>query len=316
MSADAAQITPATTRIGWIGTGVMGRHMCAHLIAAGYTLTVFNRTPSKAHPLLSMGANLAASPAALAAQSDVLFSIVSYPSDVRSVHLHPSTGTLSSLPPGATLIDMSTSDPSLALEIASIASTKQCFALDAPVSGGETGAKAGALSIFAGGDAAAVKRVEPLLGLLGRVRYMGGAGKGQFGKLGNQITIGSAMVGLVEGIVYAHKAGLDLEEYLDAISSGAAGSRSLDLYGRKMVRREFEGGAFVDYFVKDFGICLRECEKMGIALPGLALAQQFYLSLKAHGEGRLGTQALLLALERLNNIRVETLSSSSSSRLQ
>ncbi|KAK9149354.1 hypothetical protein Scep_008111 [Stephania cephalantha] len=301
-AAAAEPITPGTTRVGWIGTGVMGRSMCSHLIHAGYSLTIFTRTQSKAQPLIDLGAHFAPSPAALAAQSDVVFSIVGYPSDVRSVHLHPSTGTLSTLRPGAALVDMTTSDPSLAADIASAASQKGCAAIDAPVSGGDRGAKAGTLSIFAGGDEAAVRRLAPLFDCLGRVNYMGGPGKGQFAKLANQITIGSTMVGLVEGMVYAHKAGLDVGVYLDAISSGAAGSKSLDLYGSRILGRDFEAGFYVNHFVKDLGICLRESEKMGIALPGLALAQQLYVSLQAHGEGSLGTQALILALERMNNI--------------
>ncbi|KAK9102301.1 hypothetical protein Sjap_019555 [Stephania japonica] len=314
MSTDAASevISPATTRIGWIGTGVMGRSMCSHLIHAGYTMTIYTRTQSKAQPLIDLGAHFAPSPAALAARSHVVFSIVGYPSDVRSVHLHPSTGTLSTLPPGASLVDMTTSDPSLAREIASSASQKGCAAVDAPVSGGDRGAKAGTLSIFAGGDEAVVRRLAPLFECLGRVNYMGGPGKGQFAKLANQITIGSTMVGLVEGMVYAHKAGLDVGVYLDAISSGAAGSKSLDLYGSRILGRDFEAGFYVNHFVKDLGICLRECEKMGIALPGLALAQQLYVSLQAHGEGGLGTQALILALERMNNICLEAAPLSSS----
>lgn len=135
---------------------------------------------------------------------------------------------------------------------------------------------------------------------------MGEPGKGQYAKLANQITIASTMVGLVEGMVYAHKSGLDVALYLNAISAGAAGSKSLDLYGSRILRRDFEAGFYVCHFVKDLGICLRECEKMGLALPGLAMAQQLYLSLMAHGEGNLGTQALILALERLNNVRLES----------
>lgn len=136
---------------------------------------------------------------------------------------------------------------------------------------------------------------------------MGGPGKGQFAKLANQITIASTMVGLVEGIIYAHKAGLDVGSYLNAISTGAAGSKSLDLYGNRILKRDFEAGFYVNHFVKDLGICLKECQNMGLALPGLALAQQLYLSLQAYGEGNLGTQALILALERLNNVSLESL---------
>ncbi|KAF8407105.1 hypothetical protein HHK36_006231 [Tetracentron sinense] len=304
-------ISPTNTRIGWIGTGVMGRSMCTHLINAGYTLTVFNRTQSKTQPLLDLGAKLAPSPLAVASLSDVVFTIVGYPSDVRSVLLGP-TGALHGLRPGGVLVDMTTSDPSLAVEISSAASSNGCSSIDAPVSGGDRGAKSGTLAIFAGGDEFVVQRLTPLFDCLGKVNYMGGPGKGQFAKLANQVTIASTMVGLVEGMVYAHKAGLDVGLYLNAISTGAAGSKSLDLYGSRILKRDFEAGFFVNHFVKDLGICLRECQNMGLALPGLALAQQLYLSLQAHGEGNLGTQALILALERLNNVCLQSVSSSSS----
>jgi len=300
--AAAEPISPSNTRVGWIGTGVMGQSMCAHLIRAGYTLTVFNRTASKAQPLVDLGAHFAASPHAVAARSDVVFSIVGYPSDVRSVLLHPTSGALAALRPGSVLVDMTTSEPSLAAEIAEAAVAKGCHSVDAPVSGGDRGAKNGTLAIFAGGEESTVKNLEPLFSVMGKVNYMGGSGKGQFAKLANQVTIASTMVGLVEGMVYAHKAGLDVGLFLEAISTGAAGSKSLDLYGKRILKRDFEAGFFVNHFVKDLGICLKECQNMGIALPGLALAQQLYLSLKAHGEGNLGTQALILVLERLNNV--------------
>lgn len=201
---------------------------------------------------------------------------------------------------------MTTSDPSLAADISSRAAAKHCHSVDAPVSGGDRGARAATLSIFAGGDPTVVASLSPLLSLMGTTHYMGGPGKGQFAKLGNQITIASTMVGLVEGLVYAHKSGLDLNLFVDAISTGAAGSKSLELYGGRILKRDFEAGFYVDHFVKDLGICIKECERMGIALPGLALAHQLYLSLKAHGDGRLGTQALVLALERLNNVSLES----------
>lgn len=299
-------VSPSKTRVGWIGTGVMGRAMCAHILKAGYTLTVFTRTLSKAQPLVDSGAHLAHSPAEVAAQSDVVFSIVGFPSDVRSVLLDPNSGALSTLSSGGVLVDMTTSDPSLAVEIASAASEKSCFSVDAPVSGGDRGARTASLSIFAGGDAGVVDSVSPLLNLLGKTYYMGGPGKGQFAKLANQITIASTMLGLVEGMIYAHKAQLDLGLFLNAISTGAAGSKSLDLYGGRILKRDFEPGFYVEHFIKDLGICLKECERMGISLPGLALAHQLYLSLKAHGEGKLGTQALVLALERLNNTSLES----------
>nr|CAD1824158.1 unnamed protein product [Ananas comosus var. bracteatus] len=294
-------ISPAHTRVGWIGTGVMGRSMAGHLLSAGYSLTVFNRTLSKAQPLLDRGAAAASSPRAAAAASDVVFLIVGYPSDVRRVALDPSDGVLAGLAPGSVLVDMTTSDPALAAEIAAAAAAAGCAAVDAPVSGGDRGAREGKLSIFAGGDEAVVRRLAPLFQCMGRVYYMGGPGSGQRAKLGNQIAIASTMVGLVEGLMYAHKAGLDVAKWLEAISTGAAGSKSLDLNGKRILERDMEAGFYVHHFVKDLGICLKECQSMGLALPGLALAQQLYLSLIAHGDGGLGTQALILAIERLNN---------------
>ncbi|XP_057538299.1 probable 3-hydroxyisobutyrate dehydrogenase-like 1, mitochondrial [Amaranthus tricolor] len=306
MSTTTEQIAPSTTRVGWIGTGVMGRSMCAHILKAGYKLTVFNRTISKAQSLIDQGAHLANSPAEVASESDVVFTIVGFPSDVKSV----TDGVLSLLRPGGILVDMTTSDPTLAVEIETAAAAKSCSAVDAPVSGGDRGARNAALSIFAGGDHAVVTSLSPLLSLLGKTYYMGGPGKGQYAKLANQITIASTMVGLVEGMIYAHKAKLDLSLFLEAISKGAAGSKSLELYGERILKRDLEAGFYVDHFVKDLGICLKECEKMGICLPGLGLAHQLYLSLKAHGEGGLGTQALVLALERLNNLSLGLDSSS------
>lgn len=290
-------------RVGWIGTGVMGQAMCGHILSAGYSVTVFNRTLSKAQILCDRGAIIADSPKSVAAESDIVFTIVGYPKDVREVIIGEN-GVLQGLKPGGTVVDMTTSEPSLAREIFDYAKQKGCESVDAPVSGGDKGAKAGTLAIFAGGEETVVEKLKPLFDCMGKVTYMGGPGLGQCTKLGNQITIASTMVGLVEGMVYAHKAGLDVEMYIKAISTGAAGSRSLDLYADRILRRDFDPGFFVNHFVKDLGISLRECQQMGLSLPGLALAQQLYVSLKAHGEGNLGTQALVLALERLNNVQL------------
>ncbi|CAI5488104.1 unnamed protein product [Closterium sp. Naga37s-1] len=300
------EISPAVTKIGWIGTGVMGAAMCGHLQAAGYAVNVFNRTPSKAAALVGRGAVLCESPAAVAANSDVVFSIVGYPHDVQQVVLGP-TGILSALKPGGILVDMSTSQPSLAREIAAAAEARQCWAVDAPVSGGDKGAREAALAIMAGGDEAVVQALQPLLSCMGKCTYMGPAGAGQSCKMANQVTIASTMVGLVEGLLYAHKAGLHIPTYLAAISKGAAGSRSLDLYASRILQRDLLPGFFVKHFVKDLGIALEECRAMSLSLPGLALAQQLYVSLQAHGDGDLGTQALVLALERLNNVQLPKL---------
>eukprot|EP00252_Welwitschia_mirabilis_P027995 TRINITY_DN989_c0_g1_i2.p1 TRINITY_DN989_c0_g1~~TRINITY_DN989_c0_g1_i2.p1 ORF type:complete len:301 (-),score=59.36 TRINITY_DN989_c0_g1_i2:203-1105(-) len=290
-------------RVGWIGTGVMGQAMCGHLLSAGYQMTVYNRTPAKAEMLCKNGALLVDCPLSVASRSDVVFTIVGFPQDVRQVILGEK-GVLRGLSPGGIVVDMTTSEPSLAREIYTLAKEKGCNSVDAPVSGGDKGARAGTLAIFAGGDEEAVEKLTPLFDRMGKVNYMGGPGLGQFAKLGNQITIASTMVGLIEGMVYACKAGLDVERYIKAIATGAAGSRSLDLYAERILKKDFDPGFFVNHFVKDLGIALKECEKMGLCLPGLALAQQLYVSLQAHGEGTFGTQALVLALERLNNLQL------------
>ncbi|KAJ3670952.1 hypothetical protein LUZ60_008378 [Juncus effusus] len=294
-------INPSETRVGWIGTGVMGLSMASHLLSAGYSLSVYTRTAAKAQPLVSAGASVVDSPRAVAANSDVVFLMVGYPSDVRMVALDPDSGVLAGLSPGSVLVDMTTSDPSLAVEISEKASSLSCHSIDAPVSGGDRGARNASLSIFAGGDETVISHLSPLFKCMGKVNYMGGAGSGQRAKLGNQIVICTNMVGLVEGMIYAHKAGLDVSKWLDAISTGAAWSKSLELYGKRILERDMEAGFFVHHFVKDLGICLSECQKMGLALPGLGLAHQLYVSLMAHGEGGLGTQALILTLERMNN---------------
>lgn len=251
-------ISPSNTRIGWIGTGVMGLSMASHLLSAGYSLTVFNRTPAKANPLLSQGARLADSPLAVARSSDVVFLILGYPSDVRQVTLDPDSGVLSGLSPGSFLVDMTTSEPTLAAEIYAAARSASCSSVDAPVSGGDTGARNATLSIFSGGDEADVRRLTPLFNCMGSVRYMGGPGAGQRAKLGNQIVIASTMVGLVEGMMYAHRAGIDVPRWMEAVSTGAAGSRSLDLYGRRILERDMAAGFYVRHFVKDLGICLED----------------------------------------------------------
>ncbi|KAG0579647.1 hypothetical protein KC19_4G113100 [Ceratodon purpureus] len=301
------EVVAGRTKVGWIGTGVMGQAMCGHILDAGFSVTVFNRTASKAEGLCKKGAVMADSPSAVAENSDVVFTIVGYPADVREVILGEK-GILKGLRPGGVVVDMTTSEPSLAREIFAVAQEKGCDAVDAPVSGGDKGAKGGTLAIMAGGQQATMSTLAPLFKCMGSVTYMGPAGSGQSCKLANQVTIASTMVGLVEGMLYAHKAGLDVTTYLQAIAGGAAGSKSLELYAGRIQSRDFAPGFYVNHFVKDLGIALEECKQMGLALPGLALAQQLYVSLKAHDDGSLGTQSLIKALERLNNITLPQVS--------
>jgi 3-hydroxyisobutyrate dehydrogenase len=294
---------PGKSRIGWIGTGVMGRWMCQHAISKGYAATVYNRSKDKLQPLLELGARAAESPKKVAENADVVFAIVGFPKDVREVFLG-SDGALAGSKPGTVLVDMTTSEPSLAKEIYEAAKAKGVAALDAPVSGGDVGAKNAALSIMIGGDKEVVAAVQPVFECMGKtIVHQGGPGAGQHTKTVNQILISSNMIALCEGLLYGHKAGLDLETVFKSVSVGAAGSKALEILGPRMLRRDFEPGFYVEHFIKDMGIALAEAEKMNLCLPGLGLAKQLYEAARAQGYGRKGTQALLLALETLNNVK-------------
>jgi len=288
--------------LGWIGTGVMGASMAGHLMDAGYSMTVFTRSREKAAELEAKGAVWADTPAAVAAASDVTFAIVGFPNDVRDVFLG-SDGALAGAAAGSLLVDMTTSEPSLAVEIASAAAAKGAGSVDAPVSGGDVGAKNAALSIMIGGTDDDVARVMPLFEIMGKTMvHCGGPGAGQHTKMVNQILIATNMIGVSEALLYAHEAGLDLDKTLEAVSGGAAGSWSLSNLGTRMVAGNFAPGFFVDHFVKDMGIALDEAKAMQLSAPGLALAHQLYVGLQAQGGGRNGTQALLLALARLSDV--------------
>jgi 3-hydroxyisobutyrate dehydrogenase len=297
-----ATAQPGKTRIGWIGTGVMGRWMCQHAITKGFTATVYNRSKDKLAPLLELGAKAADNPRRVAEQSDIVFAIVGFPKDVRQVFLG-ADGALAGAKSSCILVDMTTSDPSLAKEIYEAAKAKGVAALDAPVSGGDVGAKNAALSIMIGGDQEAVAAVQPVFEAMGKtIIYQGGPGAGQHTKMVNQILISSNMIAVCEGLLYGHKAGLDLETVFKSVSVGAAGSKALEILGPRMMRRDFEPGFYVEHFIKDMGIALAEAEKLNLCLPGLALAKQLYEAVRAQGYGRKGTQALLLALEKLNSV--------------
>jgi 3-hydroxyisobutyrate dehydrogenase len=294
---------PGKTRIGWIGTGVMGRWMCGHLRAKGYATTVYNRSKEKAQPLLSEGAAWADTPKAVAERSDVVFAIVGFPRDVREVFLGPQ-GALAGSRAGMALVDMTTSEPSLAREIYDAAKAKGVASIDAPVSGGDVGAKNAALSIMVGGDGDAVEAVKPLFECLGKtIVHQGPAGAGQHTKMVNQVLIATNMIGVCEALLYGYKAGLDLKTVLQSVGGGAAASWSLNNLGPRIIDRNFEPGFFVEHFIKDMGIALDEARRMGLSLPGLALANQLYLAVKAQGWGRKGTHALMLALEQLSGIK-------------
>lgn len=295
----AAMAAPGKTRVGWIGTGVMGAHMVGHLMKAGYAATVFTRSKSKAEPLVKEGAAWADSPKAVAEKSDVIFSIVGFPSDVREVTLGPN-GSLAGSQPGTILVDMTTSEPSLAREIYEAAKAKNVHSVDAPVSGGDIGAKNAALSIMIGGDKDVVEALNPLFSAMGKtIIHQGGPGAGQHTKMANQILIASNMIGVCEALLYGYKAGLDLETMLKSVGPGAAGSWSLNNLGPRIMQNNFDPGFFVEHFIKDMGIALAEAKAMNLSLPGLALSNQLYQSVKAKGWGRNGTHALMLALAEM-----------------
>jgi 3-hydroxyisobutyrate dehydrogenase len=297
-----AKVQPGKTRIGFIGTGVMGLSMCRHLMEAGYATTVYSRTKAKSQPLLDAGAGWGDSPKAVAERSDVLFAIVGYPADVREVFLGPA-GALAGAKAGCLFVDMTTSEPSLAAEIAEKAKAKGIAALDAPVSGGDVGAKNGTLSIMVGGDAEVLEAVRPLLECMGKtIVYQGPAGAGQHTKMVNQILIASALNGVCEALLYAKKAGLDAKTVLQSVGGGAAASWQLNNLGPKMIDGNFEPGFYAEHFVKDMNIALSESRHMQLAMPGLALTAQLFNALLAQGMGRKGTHALYQLLEKLSNV--------------
>jgi 3-hydroxyisobutyrate dehydrogenase len=295
-------IAPGKTRIGWIGTGVMGSSMVGHLMSAGFAATVYNRRKEKAEGLLAKGAKWAGSPKAVAEAADVVFAIVGFPSDVRQVMLG-ADGALAGSKSGNVLVDMTTSEPSLAVEIYDAAKARGVHSVDAPVSGGDVGAKEARLSIMIGGDKDLVEALAPCWNAMGKtIVHQGGPGAGQHTKMVNQVLIATNMIGVCEALLYGFKAGLDLPTVLKSVGSGAAGSWSLSNLGPRIMDNNFDPGFFVEHFIKDMGIALDEAKRMGLCLPGLALSHQLYLALKAQGHGRDGTHALELALARLSGI--------------
>jgi 3-hydroxyisobutyrate dehydrogenase len=286
--------------LGWIGTGIMGRSMCGHLLAKGYPITVYSRTRERAAALLSQGARWASSPEEVATASDVVFSMVGFPADVRDVYFGPS-GVLRAIRAGAIAVDMTTTEPSLAKEIAAAANERRAAAVDAPVSGGDVGARNATLSIMVGGAPDAVDRVTPLFAIMGKnIVHQGGPGAGQHTKMCNQIVIAGTMIGVCESLLYGARAGLNLETMLGSIRSGAAGCWTLENLAPRVLKRNFDPGFLVEHFIKDMGIALDEAGRMNVAMPGLALVHQLYVAVRAQGHGRLGTHALMLALERLS----------------
>ncbi|XP_031262745.1 probable 3-hydroxyisobutyrate dehydrogenase-like 2, mitochondrial [Pistacia vera] len=296
-------ISPTKTRVGWIGIGAMGAAMASRLLSAGYCLTIFARNPSKALPLQSKGATLVNSLHDVARSSDVVFTMVGNPQDVRSVVLE-NNGILSGLNPGAVLVDTTSSHPALAREIFKATRDKDCWAVDAPVSGGDIGARDGKLAIFAAGDGGVVEWLSPLFEVMGKHTYIGKAGCGQSCKIANQIVVGANLMGLSEGLVFAEKAGLDVRKWRESVRGGAAGSMVMELFGERMIEKDFRPGGFAEYMVKDMGMGVDVVEESEVervvVLPGAALGTQMFSAMVANGDGKFGTQGLISVIERIN----------------
>lgn len=289
--------------IGWVGVGVMGRSMCGHLLSAGHTVQVYTRTKASAEGVLAAGAKWCDRPGDVAHGADAVFSIVGYPADVRSIYFDQD-GLLSQAAAGTVLVDMTTSEPELARDIFVASRARGLHALDAPVSGGDLGARNASLAIMVGGEREAFEQILPFFELLGsNIRLMGPAGAGQHTKMSNQILIAGTMIGVVESLLYAVRSGLDMDAVIDVIGSGAAGSWSINNLGRRIAKGDFDPGFFIKHFVKDMGIALAEARRMRLALPGLALVEQLYVGAMAQGYENLGTQALFSVLEAMNSAR-------------
>ena len=278
-------------RVGFIGLGIMGQSMASHLLAAGHPMAIYNRSPEKTEALVARGAKAVNTPAQVANQSDIVITMVGYPSDVEEIWLG-SEGLIAQAK-NALLIDMTTSSPALAKRLDEIGSKAGHQVLDAPVSGGDVGARDAKLSIMVGGELTAFEKALPIFNLMGsNVVRMGDAGAGQHTKMSNQIVIASTIMGVSEGLSYAKRAGLDPQALLECIGAGAAGGFQLNVMGARIAKGDFAPGFLIEHFLKDLGIALNEAEQMGLDLPGATLARKLYDQMANDGHGRLGTQAL------------------------
>lgn len=280
-------------KIGFIGTGVMGASIVMHLLNAGHDVTIYTRTKSKAADLISAGAKWGGTPAEASTSQDIIFTMVGYPKDVEEVYIGEN-GIFSAANKGTMVIDMTTSEPTLAKKLYKEASERGLHSLDAPVSGGDIGAKNGTLSLMVGGDKDIFEKMKPIFELFGQnIVYQGVAGSGQHTKMCNQIAIASGMIGVCESMAYGLKAGLTMEEVLRSITAGAAGSWSLSNLAPRMLKGNLEPGFYIKHIIKDMKIALDEAEHMNLQLPGLTLAKSMYDQLLAEGYGDNGTQALI-----------------------
>ena len=294
-------ISNEDTGIGWIGTGIMGGPMCGHILGGGFQTSIYNRTKSKAEDLIDKGAVWCNSPGEVTENSDIIFTILGYPNDVREVYFG-NEGIFSSLKSGTVLVDMTTTEPSLSIEIFNKAKDKGAYSVDAPVSGGDVGARNAKLSIMAGGEEEIFNSILPLLELMGhQIVYEGGPGAGQHTKVCNQITVGGVMIGICEALLYSYKAGLEPDTMIKTVCAGAASTWLMENLGPKIIENDFDPGFFVEHFIKDLGIAIAECKRMNLDLPGLNLSMELYEKTRDLGYGKLGTQALFLALKEISD---------------
>jgi 3-hydroxyisobutyrate dehydrogenase len=290
-------------KLGWIGTGVMGKSMCKHLLNAGYELMVYNRTESKTKELIEMGAKFA-DPKTIAQNCKIVFMMVGYPQDVEDMAFNSDYGLINNMQPGSYLIDHTTSSPDLAEKIYYAAKERGISSWDAPVSGGDVGAREGKLVVMVGGPEEGFSTVKEIMDWYSKqVVLMGSAGKGQHTKMTNQIILAGNMIGACEGLLYAYKAGLDQNTIISLLGGGAASSFSLVNLGPRIIKGDFEPGFYVEHYVKDMEIALSECKKMNLDLKGLQLVHSFYKIMMQDNLSKKGTQGLYLALEKLNNIQ-------------
>ncbi|MDO4561715.1 MAG: NAD(P)-dependent oxidoreductase [bacterium] len=281
-----------TNILGFIGTGVMGTSMAGHLLAAGNEVHVYNRTKERAMPLVGKGAVWEDTPADVAAKCDVVFTIVGFPKDVEEVYLGKN-GLIENAKAGSVLVDMTTSSPKLARKIQAAGKKRGIGVLDAPVTGGDRGAREATLTIFAGGDKADFEKVRPYFEIMGRtIKHMGAAGDGQNAKLGNQIVIAGTMTGMCEALAFAKSCGLDLNEFIEAVGGGSAATWSLNNYGPRILKKDFAPGFFIKHYIKDMKLAEEAADEMELDLPALTVTRELYEELAEGGYENSGTQAL------------------------
>lgn len=278
--------------LGFIGTGVMGASIAGHLLAAGNEVHVYNRTKERAMPLVDKGAVWEDAPADIAAKCDIIFTIVGFPKDVEEVYLGKK-GLVENAKEGAVLVDMTTSSPKLARKIQAAGKKRGVGVLDAPVTGGDKGAREATLTIFAGGDSEDFEKALPYFKMMGRtVKHMGGAGDGQNAKLGNQIVIAGTMTGMCEALAFAKSCGLDLDEFIEAVGGGSAATWSLKNYGPRILKGDFAPGFFIKHYIKDMKLAEEAADEMDLDLPALTVTRELYEELAEGGYENSGTQAL------------------------